>query len=215
MPAEVVGLVADSKYSNLRASDPPMLYSAAMQGVIPGASLSILLRVGRPTAGLLKAARTIAKRVIPDVPAPAVMSIEETIAGSLATERVMTTLALFFGGLSLLITAVGLYGAIAYATGRRTGEIGIRLALGARRRDVVAMICAENVWITVLGSSTGLLGSLWASKTISSLMYGVSVHDPIVLVAVVAMLLCVAGMACLVPAMRAARMSPLAAIRYE
>jgi predicted permease len=214
-PAEVVGLVANAKYVDLRETDPPMLYSPATQGVIPGAALSILLRVRHPTTALITAARTISKRVIPDVPAPAAMSIEETIAGSLATERVMTTLALFFGGLSLLITAMGLYGAVAYMTQRRTGEIGIRLTLGAQRADILAMVCAENAWITILGCFAGAVGSVWMSKTISSLMYGVSLHDPIVLMAVLATLLSVAGLASLLPAMRAAKMSPLAAIRYE
>ncbi len=215
IPAEVVGLVADSKYTDLRKADPPMLYSAATQGVIPGASLSILLRVRHPTTALITAARTISKHVIPDIPAPAAMSMEETIAGSLATERVLTTLGLFFGGLSLLITAIGLYGAVAYMTQRRTSEIGIRLTLGARRGDILTMVCAENAWITVLGCLAGAVGSVWVSKTISSLVYGVSIHDPAVLITVLAMLLFVAGSASLLPAMRAANMSPLAAIRYE
>lgn len=214
-PAEVVGLVADSKYSNLRESDPPMLYSPAMQGVIPGASLSILLRAQHPTAPLLMAARRIAKRVIPDVPAPAPMSMDETVAESLAIERVMTTLALFFGGLSLLITAIGLYGTVAYSTERRTGEIGIRLTLGARKRDILAMVCVENARITVWGCFAGVVGSAWAAKMISSLVFGVSIHNPLVLLAVVAILLCVAGVASLLPATRAATMNPLSAIRYE
>lgn len=214
-PAEVVGLVGDSKYADLRETDPPVLYTAATQGVIPGASLSILLRVRHPTTALITAARTISKRVIPDVPAPAAMSMEDAIVGSLATERVMTTVALFFGGLALLITAIGLYGAVAYMTQRRTGEIGIRLALGAQRSDILSMVCAENGWITISGCLAGGVGSVWVSKTISSLMYGVSIHDPIVLMAVLGMLFCVAGLASLLPATSAANMSPLAAIRYE
>jgi ABC-type antimicrobial peptide transport system permease subunit len=127
----------------------------------------------------------------------------------------MTTLGLFFGGLSLLITAIGLYGAVAYMTQRRTSEIGIRLALGARRGDILMMVCAENARITIFGCFAGAVGSLWVSKTISSLVFGVSTHDPIVLLAVLAMLLFVAGLASLLPAVRAANMSPVAAIRYE
>jgi predicted permease len=213
--AEVVGLVADSKYTDLRQVDPPMLYSPATQGVMPGASLSILLRVRHPTTALITAARMISKHVIPDIPAPAAMSMEEIIAGSLATERVMTTLGLFFGGLSLLITAIGLYGAVAYMTQRRTSEIGVRLTLGARRTDILTMVCAENAWITVLGCLAGAVGSVWVSKTISSLVYGVSIHDPAVLITALATLLFVAGLASLIPSLRAANMSPLAAIRYE
>lgn len=157
--AQVIGVVADSKYSNLRQDDPPMLYLAAMQGLLPGAALNILIRTSGPVLPLLAAARTIAKDSIPDVPLPAATSMEQTIAGSLATERVMSALALFFGALSISITAIGLYGTLTYSMERRTGEIGIRLALGAERRHIMAALSAEVGLVTALGCLVGLVGS--------------------------------------------------------
>lgn len=213
--AEVVGIVADSKYSSIRAPDPPTVYSAAMQGLIPGASLNVLIRTKGPVAPLLIAARTVMKRLIPDVPLPAAVSMEQAIAESLATERTMSTLALFFGGLSLLITGIGLYGTLAYSTGQRTGEIGIRMALGAERRHVISMVCAENGVITLLGCVAGIAGSVVASKTIAGLLYGVSMRNPLILGLAVSMLLCVATAASLIPAIKASRIDPASAIRHD
>jgi ABC-type antimicrobial peptide transport system permease subunit len=216
VPAEVVGLVEDSKYGSLRDLAPPMVYSAATQSLIGGASLAILVRTKGSVTPLIAAAGKVMKRVVPDVPSvPTAMSMEETIAESLVTERIMSTLALFFGGLALFITGIGLYGTLAYSTERRTGEIGIRLALGAQPRNVISMVCAENSLITLLGCFAGIAGSALASKTIASVLYGVSAHDPAVFGAAAAMLLCVAGAASLAPAVKAARIDPLAAIRHE
>lgn len=213
--AEVAGIVADSKYSSLRDAAPPMVYFAAAQSLMPGAWLDLLIRTKGPAGPLVTAVRKLAKRILPDVPFPAAMSMEQTIADSLATERIMSTLALFFGGLSLLITGIGLYGTLAYSTERRTGEIGIRLALGARREDIVSMISAENGLIVTFGCIAGLVGSALAAKTVASLLYGVSAHDPVVFIASAGMLLCVAAAASLIPAIRAASIDPLEAIRYE
>jgi predicted permease len=213
--AEVVGLVEDSKFSSLRDPEPPTVYSAAMQYLIGGSSLAILVRSKGPVSPLIAAAGKVMRRAMPDVPAPAAMSMEETIAESLVTERMMATLALFFGGLALLITGIGLYGTLAYSTERRTGEIGIRLALGAQRRNVISMVCAENGFIAVLGCSAGIAGSVIASKTIASFLYGVSARDPVVCGAAVVMLLGIAAAASLLPAVKAAGIDPVAAIRHE
>ena len=213
--AEVVGIVEDSKYSNLRNVAPPIVYSAAMQYLIEGSSLAVLVRAKGSVTPLIAAAVKVVRRVVPDVPAPAAMSMEETIAESLGTERMMAMLALFFGGLALLITGIGLYGTLAYSTERRTGEIGIRLALGAQPRNVISMVCAENGAIAILGCIVGIAGSAAASKTIASFLYGVSPRDPLVFGVAAVLLLCVAAAASLVPAVKAAGIDPLAAIRHE
>jgi predicted permease len=213
--AEIIGVVEDSKYSNLREPAPPTAYFAAMQSLIPGASLSLLVRAKGPAKPAIAAAGQVVRRALPDVPAPTAMSMEETIAESLVTERVMATLALFFGGLALLITGVGLYGTLAYSTERRTGEIGIRLALGAQPREIIAMVCAENSSIVVLGGLAGMAGSVFVSRTIASFLYGISAHDPVVWAVSAAMLLSVATAASLAPAAKAARTDPLTAIRHQ
>jgi ABC-type antimicrobial peptide transport system permease subunit len=212
---EVVGVVEDSKSANLRDVAPPVVYSAAMQNLMPGASLDILVRTTGSATPLIAAASRVLKRVLPDIPAPAAMSMEETIAESLVTERIMTSLALFFGGVALLITGIGLYGTLAYSTERRTGEIGIRLALGAQPKNIISMLCTENGLIAALGCFAGIAGSAFASNLIASYLYGISARDPVVLGVAAVTLLGVAAGASLLPGIKAALMDPLTAIRHE
>ena len=127
----------------------------------------------------------------------------------------MALLAAFFAGCALLVTAIGLYGTLAYATARRTSEIGIRMALGAQRAQVVAMVFRENAWIAVGGSLAGLAAALLASRLLASFLYGTSVRDPWVMAASVAALTMIASAASLVPAIRAARIEPMSALRAE
>ena len=127
----------------------------------------------------------------------------------------MATLALFFGAIALLITGIGLYGTLAYATERRTGEIGIRIALGAQRGDVISMVCAENGAVALGGCMAGILGALAAARLIASFLYGTSPRNPLVLGISAVLLMCIAAAASLIPAIRAARIDPMAAIRHE
>jgi predicted permease len=214
--AEVVGIVEDSKSVNLRDAATPVVYSAAAtQDVLLGMSFSIVMRANGPPAPIITAARRFVKTIIPDIPSPAAFSMEQVMADSMATERIMATLALFFGGLALGTTGIGLYGTLAYTTERRTGEIGIRLALGAMPKDVISMVCAENGAIALVGCLLGIAGSAAASKTIASYLYGVSPKDPLVFGFAALLLLGVAAAASLVPAIKASKIDPIAAIRYE
>ena len=167
--AEVVGVVEDSKSSNLRDAVPPTVYSAAIpQDALLGMYFTIVVRTNSAPAPLITAARRIVHRILPDIPLPAAFSMEQLIADSTATERILATLALFFGGLALLMTGIGLYGTLAYTTERRIGEIGIRLALGATPRKVISLVCVENGATTLFGCVIGIVGSAVASKTITS-----------------------------------------------
>jgi predicted permease len=215
-PAEVVGVVEDAKYGSLRDAAPPTVYSAAAtQDALVGMSFTIVVRSTGSPVSLIAAARRVMQRIVPDIPAPVAFSMEELIADSLATERMITMLALFFGALALLMTGIGLYGTLAYATERRTGEIGIRLALGALPRNVIAMVCMENGTIALCGCLVGILGSVGASKVIASFVYGVSPGDPIIFASAALLLLAVAAGASLVPAVKASKIDPIAAIRCE
>jgi ABC-type antimicrobial peptide transport system permease subunit len=133
----------------------------------------------------------------------------------MSAERMMALLAVFFAGCALLVTAIGLYGTLAYATARRTSEIGIRMALGAQRARVVAMVFEENALVATAGAGAGLVAALFSSRALASFLYGTSPHDPWVLVGSVAVLIVIASAASLLPALRAARIEPMAAIRYE
>jgi ABC-type antimicrobial peptide transport system permease subunit len=121
----------------------------------------------------------------------------------------------FFAGCALLVTAIGLYGTLAYATARRTSEIGIRMALGAQRKRVMAMVFGENALVAAFGAGAGLGLALLASRALASFLYGTSPRDPWVLVGSLAALTIIASLASLVPALRAARIEPMDAIRCE
>jgi ABC-type antimicrobial peptide transport system permease subunit len=127
----------------------------------------------------------------------------------------MALLAVFFAACALLVTAIGLYGTLAYATARRTNEIGIRVALGAKRVQVVSLVFRENAWIAICGCAAGLVAALMASRALTSFLYGTSVRDPWVLIGSVVALILIASAASLLPAIRAARIDPMEALRTE
>jgi ABC-type antimicrobial peptide transport system permease subunit len=127
----------------------------------------------------------------------------------------MAMLSIFFALCALLVTAIGLYGTLAYATARRTSEIGIRMALGAQRTAVVGMVFRENAWLVAGGMVAGLVVALLATRALASFLYGTSVRDPWVMLASVSALTAVASAASLIPAIRAARIDPMAALREE
>jgi predicted permease len=212
----VVGIVADAKNGALRDSDPPMVYSAALaKNALVGMAFMIVVRINGPVTPFVSAARNVARKAMPDIPPMEAFSVKQLIANSTATESAMAGLALFFAGLALLVTGIGLYGALAYATQRRTGEIGIRLALGGTPSKVIALVAKENSMTTLLGSTVGVLVSAAASKTIASFLYGVSPTDPLVFGFAACLLLATAVCASLIPAIKASRIDPASAIRRD
>jgi ABC-type antimicrobial peptide transport system permease subunit len=150
-----------------------------------------------------------------EIPSPAMTTLSDELDASISSERMIAMLAVFFAACALLVCAIGLYGTLAYATEQRRSEIGIRIALGAQRLQVVGMVFGENVRIAAGGSMLGLIGALLASRVLASLLYATSTHDPWVLVASGATLTVVASAASIMPAIRAARIEPTAALRSE
>ena len=141
--------------------------------------------------------------------------MEETVNESLASERILAMLASFFGTLALVITGIGLYGTLAYTTERRTGEIGIRMALGATRRNIAFLVAVENAVLAFSGCILGLTVSFMASKQVASLLFGITPHDPLAFGAAVTAVILVAVTASISPAVMATRIDPLSAIRHE
>jgi predicted permease len=214
-PYEVVGVVGDAKYDSMRDPAPPAAYYAMSQDAGDDPSFNAVVRMAGPAGPLAGAARQLTRQVIPTIPAPLVTSLETTLNDSLSTERMMALLAVFFAVCALLVTAIGLYGTLSYATARRTSEIGIRMALGARRAQVVRLVCGQNALVSITGAAAGLVAALLASRALASFLYGTSVRDPWVLVGSVVALALIASAASLAPALRAARIDPMAAIRCE
>jgi ABC-type antimicrobial peptide transport system permease subunit len=141
--------------------------------------------------------------------------MDDVLDKSIGAERMMALLAVFFAACALLVTGIGLYGTLAYATARRTSEIGIRMALGAQRAGVVAMVFRENVLIGAAGAGVGLVVALLASRALASFLYETSPTDPWVLMGSVAALTLIASAASILPALRAARIDPMKALRTE
>jgi predicted permease len=212
---EVVGVVADAKYRDMQSPAPAAAYVPIQQDEQPKPSLTAVVRVDGPQGPLADAARALAARVAPTIPAPVMTTMDDVVNKSVATERMMAFLALFFAGCALLVTAIGLYGTLAYATARRTSEIGIRMALGARRAGVVAMVLRENVLVAAAGTGAGLIAAVLVSRALASFLYETSPRDPSVLVCSVAALAFIASAASVLPALRAARIDPMRALRNE
>jgi predicted permease len=212
---EVIGVVGNAKYYTLGKPASPVGYLFIAQSDNPMHSYSAVARVEGPAGPLAAAARSIATRLAPDIPAPVMTTMNSVLDDSISAERVMALLAVFFAGCALLVTAIGLYGTLAYATARRTSEIGIRMALGAQRKRVVAMVFEENALVAAFGAGAGLGVALLASRALASFLYGTSPRDPWVLVGSVAALTIIASLASLLPALRAARIEPMDAIRCE
>jgi len=212
---EVVAVVGDAKYRNMRTPAPPEGYIPMQQDEQKKLSLSAVVRTDGPVNALALPARALAARLAPTIPAPVVTSVEDELKDSLSTERMMAVLSSFFAVCALLVTGIGLYGTLSYATARRTSEIGIRMALGAQRGRVMAMIFRENGLVAAIGTTAGTAAALMASKALASFLYGTSPFDPWVLVGSVTVLTVIASGASLLPALRAARIEPMAAIRCE
>jgi predicted permease len=212
---EVVGVAADAKYRDMQSPAPAAAYVPIQQDEQPKPSLTAVVRVDGPQGPLAAAARALAARLAPSIPAPIMTTMDDVLNKSVAAERMMALLAVFFAGCALLVTGIGLYGTLAYATARRTSEIGIRMALGARRAGVVAMVLRENVLAAAVGIGVGLIAAVLASRALASFLYETSPGDPSVLVLSVAALAFIASAASIFPALRAARVDPMRALRNE
>jgi predicted permease len=213
---EVVGVVGDSKYESVRLPAPPTAYLPMTQDdgdEIP--SYSAVVRTDGPGAPLVGAAHALAAQLLPELPMPEMTSMEEMVRDSMSAERMMAMLSMFFALCALAVTAIGLYGTLAYATARRTSEIGIRMALGARRTQVARMVFLENAAVAITGTVAGLVAALLASRALASFLYGISTRDPWVFAGSIITLAMIASAASLLPAIRAAGIQPMDAIRCE
>lgn len=213
---EVIGVVGDAKYSDVRLPAPPTAYFSMSQQSGPNElSYSAVVRTSSATGRLAGTIREITAQLAPQVPAPEIDSLESVIDDSLGSERLMTMLAVFFAICALVVTAIGLYGTLAYATARRTTEIGIRMALGAKRSQVARMVFGQNLLVIIGGSVIGLATALITTRALASFLFNISAHDPWVIAASILALALTACAASLLPAVRAARIEPMSAIRSE
>ena len=213
-PLEIVGVVADSKYLTLREAAKPTAYLYALHVEEPGA-LTLSARTSGDPLAFAHAIRDRVQSIGTTVPVSQARTLSRQVERSLVTERLVARMLGGFAVLSLLLAALGLYGVLGYAVARRTGEIGLRLALGATRGGVLRSVLRQSLIAVAVGSAIGASATLMLSRPLAELLYGVTPSDPGVLAAAVACLFVVATAAAAVPAWRAARVDPLVALRHE
>ena len=210
----IVGVVKDATYVNLRKNIRRHFYTPVAQ--LPRLfDLAMHVKTSIDPAVVADQVRAEIKDLDPHLPLYNVKTLESEIDESLTQERLVTWLSATFGLLATLLTALGLYGVLTFSVARRTREIGIRVALGAQRRDVFKLIMIRGMTLVAIGIVVGVAGSLALSKVIESLLFGVNAKSVAAMAGVSAGLLVVAFVACYLPARRATRVNPLEALRYE
>jgi putative ABC transport system permease protein len=208
----VVGVAADVHHLSLDADPNPMVYYPYQGGWNP---MSIGVRYDGDVSAIAKDIRNAAHAIDPQLPVGTIRRVDELVARSLGERRFNASLLVVFAGIALLLAAVGLYGAISFAVGRRTREIGVRMALGARPADILRMVLGEGLRLAAVGLGAGLVAAAALTRTMRSLLFGVTTGDPLTFAGITLLLLAVALLATWIPARRAARVDPMRAIRCD
>jgi putative ABC transport system permease protein len=210
---EIVGIVADVKHLSLSRDDTPEYYVPYAQCLFD--PMTVIARTQGDPRSVLDAVRNDLHGLDKDLPVYGVRTMDDYLAASVAQPRFNTLLLGLFAGVALLLSAVGLYGVMAYTVVQRTHEIGVRMALGAERRDVLKMVLGRGLVLTLTGVAIGLVGAIAMSRFLAGMLFGVQPHDPATLAGVSLILLAVALLACYIPARRATRVDPMVALRHE
>jgi putative ABC transport system permease protein len=210
---EIVGVVADVKHQMLQAATPPEIYFAQSQ--MPMAAMTVVVRTGGDPRALQRAVRGVVQSLDRNAPVYTVRTVEEVLDRSVATPRFNTLLVGVFAVVALMLTMVGLYGVMSCAVAENTQQIGIRMALGAQRGDVLRVILGQGMRLTVVGVVIGLGAALALTRLMSSLLFGIGSTDPWTFASVAVLLLGVAAAACYLPARRAMNVDPMIALRQE
>jgi putative ABC transport system permease protein len=211
----IVGVVGDVKNEGLSAEDSPAMYCPYVQEPFNIRTMTLVLRAEGDPAPLVAAVRREVNSIDPDLALADIKTMEQLMSESLGRSRYRGVLLGIFAVVALTLATVGIYGVIAYAVSQRTREIGIRIALGARRRDIFRMVVGHGMILSLIGVALGVAASLALTRFLSSLLYGVSNTDPLTFTSVVLLLITVALLACSIPARRATRIDPLIALRHE
>jgi predicted permease len=210
-PHVVVGVARDHKVRSVGEEPRPYLHGPAE----PSRGVSLAVRTTLPAAQALPMLRAAVRALEPDVVFTEDVPAADIAATTTAPTRIGALLLGSFGALALLLAAVGLYGVIAYSVSMRTRELGVRMALGARPRDVLGLVLRQGARLAAVGIGAGALLAALVARVLGSMLYGVSALDPVAYAIAAAVLLAVAGLATLVPALTAARLDPLRAIRAD
>ena len=210
---EIVGVLRDAKYSSLRDPAPATMYQPFRQARVSNAVFEV--RTASAPAAAMGSVRELVRQIDPDLPLMDVSTQIEQVERRFAQEKMFAQIYTLFGGLSLLLAAIGLFGLMSYSVSRRTNEIGIRMALGAQRGHVLGLVLRESMILVAIGIVAGLAIALAASKLVTSLLFGLAPRDPATILGATAVLIAVAALAGFLPARRASRVDPMVALHYE
>lgn len=214
MQNEIVGVVKDAKYNDLRQSTREMFYLPLLQTPTSPARTIQIRTAGRPEA-LVQPIRQLVREADPNIVITESKTFADQVNRTLMRERLLADLSGFFGVAALLLSCIGLYSLLAYQVIQRTQEIGVRIALGSPAGSVTWFVVRDALLLVGLGVALGVPAALALSRSIASVLFGLSPTDPVTMVVVVLILLGVAGLSCYVPARRAAGVDPIIALRSE
>jgi putative ABC transport system permease protein len=210
---EIIGVMKDVKNGNIDRQTWP---EVSVPYTLNGDRLFLLVRTSLPPLQLDRTVRAQVYAIDKDQPVTDVRALDTLIdEWTFSAPRFNLVLFAIFAALGLLLATIGVYGVISYTVSRQTQEIGVRMALGAQKSDILRMVLAMGLRLVVMGVALGCVAAFAASNLLASQLWGVSPHDPVAFLAVIAVLLLVGIQACLWPARRAARIDPMVALRYE
>jgi putative ABC transport system permease protein len=210
-PYEIIGIVGDIRHQSLANQPIATMYFPTLE---LGRSNIVIRTQGDPLS-IVSGVRKEVHALDPDQPIAEVKAMNDWVATSVAAPRYRTTLLGLFAALAMVLAATGIYGVMSYSVAQRTHEIGVRMALGARRFDVLKMVVRQGMVLTLIGVVLGLAGAFALTRVMATLLFGVTAKDPVTFGVVAALLMAVAFIACFVPAQRATKVDPLVALRYE
>ena len=211
---EVVGIVGDIKFSSVRDEPPPITYIPFLQSPWT-IDMTFEVRTATSTAAVARGIYSAVRALDPELPVVEMRTQEEQIDSSLSTDRLFAKLAGLFGALGLTLACVGLFGIMAYNVSRRTGEIGVRMALGATHGGILWLVLKQSFSLVLVGLAAGCLLALASTRFIASVLYGVTPTNPVTLGMGMLLLFLVAMLAAWIPARRATKVDPMVALRYE
>jgi predicted permease len=210
---EIVGVLRDAKYNSVRDPAPPTMYVPYLQARAGSAVIEVRT-AGDPVA-VTSGVREAVRQVEPNLPMMDVSTQLEQVERRFAQEKIFAQACTLFGGLALLVASIGLFGLMSYAVARRTNEIGIRMALGAQRADVMRQVLVESMILVTVGVGIGVAGSLGAGRFVSTLLFGLAPTDMLTITAATGLMIAVSALAGFLPARRASRVDPMVALRYD
>jgi putative ABC transport system permease protein len=210
---EIVGVVADVKFNALGAPNVEEMYLPMAQ--IPWSSATLVVRSDANSQPLVASVRSAIGEVDPTLPVSGILSMEDVVAGSVAQPRLVAQFVGMFAAFALLLAAIGMYGVMAYTVSQRKQELGIRIAMGASPAHILRLVVGQGMRLTLIGVVLGLAASLFLTRLLASLLFGVHAIEPIAFTAAAVILIAAASIASYLPARRATRLDPIVVLRFQ